>query len=403
MNGYHAICGRNRLLRHIRQAFQLVLDIRQRCNLGLGLLQVQSAGIVGIELLDGGATHVALHEVLVVVEVAVIGRNAIEVAQILCLGAFFLCEQGLIHLLPVADANHLDVFLLPAEELAHGFGLGLDGAGGGFLHQDVTVLAVLEGKEDQVHGLLQAHDEAGHPGLGEGNGIAMPNLVYPQGYHAAAGAHHIAVAGAADLGGAAVSALGHGDLLFYGLGDTHGVDGIGGFVGAQANHALHAGIDGHIKGVIGANHVGLHGFHGEELAAGHLLEGGGMEHVIDALHGILEGALAAHVANVELDLAGHVGPLSLILVAHIVLLLLVTREDADFTNICSKETVQNRIPETSSASGNQEDLVFENGHIILLLLFLFQLFIYVPSTNLGLDRRRYRDGWDQTLRYSTSR
>ena len=303
----------------------------------------------------------------------------------------------------MADANHLDVFLLPAEEFAHGFGLGLDGAGGGFLHQDVTVLAVLEGKEDQVHGLLQAHDEAGHPGLGEGNGAAMPNLVYPQGDYAAAGAHHIAVAGAANLGGAAVSALGHGDLFFNSLGDAHGVDGIGGLVGTQANHALHAGVYGRIEGVVGANHVGPHGLHGEELAAGHLLEGGGMEHVIDALHGILEGALVAHVANIELDLAGHVGPLSLILVAHIVLLLLVAGEDANLADVGAQEAVQHGIPEAPCASGNEEDLVFENGHIILLLLFLFQLFIYVPSTNLGLDRRRYRDGWDQTLRYSTSR
>ena len=87
-----------------------------------------------------------------------------------------------------------------------------------------------------------------------------------------------------------------------------------------------------------------------------------MEHVIDALHGILEGALVAHVANIELDLAGHVGPLSLILVTHIVLLLFVAGEDANLADVGAQEAVQHGIPEALCASGYQEDLDFENGH-----------------------------------------
>ena len=259
----------------------------------------------------------------------------------------------------MADANHLDVFLPSAEELAHGFGLGLDGAGGGFLHQDVTVLAVLEGKEDQVHGLLQAHDEAGHPGLGEGNGAAMPNLVYPQGDYAAAGAHHIAVAGAANLGGAAVSALGHGDLLFNGLGDAHGVDGIGGLVGGEADDALYTGIDGGIEDVVGADDIGLHGFHGEELAAGHLLQGSGMEHVVNAFHGVFQRALVADIADVELDLVGYLGHTGLEVVAHVVLLLLVAREDTDLTNVGLQKAVKYCVSKRSCSSSNEEDFVLK--------------------------------------------
>ena len=78
---------------------------------------------------------------------------------------------------------------------------------------------------------------------------------------------------------------------------------------------------------------------GEELAAGHLLEGGGMEDVVHALHGVAEGAAVAHVANVELDLAGHLGHTGLEVVTHIVLLLLVSREDADLTNVRLQKTV----------------------------------------------------------------
>ena len=71
----------------------------------------------------------------------------------------------------MADTDNLDVFLLATEELADGLGLGADGAGGGLLNEDVAVLPVLEGEENQVYGLLETHDEAGHRRLGEGDGV----------------------------------------------------------------------------------------------------------------------------------------------------------------------------------------------------------------------------------------
>ena len=100
----------------------------------------------------------------------------------------------------MADTDDLDVFLLAAEKFADGLGLGLDGAGRGLLDEDVAVLPVLEGEEHEVDGLVQAHYEAGHRRFGEGNGLAIAYLVDPQGDDGAAGAHHVAVAGAADLG-----------------------------------------------------------------------------------------------------------------------------------------------------------------------------------------------------------
>ena len=239
----------------------------------------------------------------------------------------------------MAYPNDLNIFLLATKQLTNSFGLGLDGASRGFLHQDVAILAMLEGKEYQIHSLLQAHNEAGHLGLGEGDGVAMADLVNPQGDDTATAAHHIAIAGAADLSAATVAALGHGNLLLNSLGDAHGIDGIGGFVCGEADDALDTGIDGGIEGVVGTNDIGLDGFHREELARGHLLEGSSMEDIVHTLHSVFQRALVAHITNVELDLTGHFGHTGLILVAHVVLLLLVAGEDADLANVGAEETV----------------------------------------------------------------
>ena len=321
------------LLNDVGYSVEFILNVLKGGYLLYRLFQIEPPGVVGVEFFDGGAFGVAFFEEFVVVEVAVVGRDAVEVAHVFGLGAFFFGEEGFVHLLAVADADDFDLGKrfrvkpgmrgLVLEEVSDGFGLGLDGAGGGFLDEDVAILPVFEGEEDKVHGLLEAHDEAGHPGLGEGDGVALADLVDPQRNHAAAAAHDVAVAGAADLGAAAEAALGHGYLLLDGLGDAHGVDGIGGFVGGEADDALHARVDGGIEGVVRADDVGLDGFHGEELAAGHLLEGRGVEHVIDPLHGVLEGALVAHIANVELDLPRHLRHPRLEVVPHIVLLLLI--------------------------------------------------------------------------------
>ena len=188
----------------------------------------------------------------------------------------------------MADADDLDVFLLAAEEFADGFGLGLDGAGGGFLDEDVAVLAMLEGEEDQVDSFLEAHDEAGHGRFREGDGLAGADLVDPQGDDAAAGAHDVAVAGAADAGVQGVAALGHGNLLLQSLADAHRIDGIGGLVRRQANHALYPGVDGRIQHIVRADDIGLHGLHREELTTRHLLESGRVEDVIDTTNGSFE-------------------------------------------------------------------------------------------------------------------
>ena len=282
---------------------------------------------------------VAFFEILVVVEPPVVGGDAIEVPHVDGLGALLVGKEGFVHLFAVANADDLDVLCLAAEELADGFRLGPDGAGGGFLDEKVAVFAVLEGEEHQVHGLFQGHDEPGHVGLGDGDGVAGFDLVDPQRNDGAPGAHDVAVAGAADFGLAGHPGLGDGHFFLDGLGHAHGVDGIGGLVGGQADDGLHPGLDGSGEDVVRADDVGPHGLHGEELAGGHLLQGGGVEDIVHPGHGPPDGLQVPDIANVKLDLIRHLRHSGLVLVAHIVLLLLIPGEDADLGNVRGQKAV----------------------------------------------------------------
>ena len=294
------------LLNEVALAGEFLLDVFQRGDLLLRFLHVQLPGVVGVELRQGVARLVALLEVLVVVQTAVVGRNAVEVPQIFGLGALLVGEQRLVHLLAMADADHADVVAVAPEELANGLGLRADGARRRLLNQDVAVTAVLEGEQNQVDGLVEAHDEARHRRLRHRYGVARPYLLDPQRNNRPARAHHVAVARAADLRLARIAALGNGDLLLDGLGDAHGVDGIGGLVGRQTDYRLDSGLYCGRKHIVGAYHVGFNRLHGEELARRNLLQRRGMEDIVDARHGVAARLQQApHVADKELDLVGN--------------------------------------------------------------------------------------------------
>lgn len=85
----------------------------------------------------------------------------------------------------------------------------------------------------------------------------------------------------------------------------------------------------------------------------------------------MSGLQASYIADIGLNLIGHFRHANLNVMAHIVLLLLVTGEYTDFTNIGPMETVQNRVSEGSCPSSDEEDFVFENGHITILSYDLF--------------------------------
>ena len=221
---------------------------------------------------------------------------------------------------------------------------------------------MLEGKQHQVNRLLQAHNKPGHGRLGDGDGVAGFDLINPQGNNRATATHNIPIAGAADLGLAGHPGFGNGHLFFNGLGHTHGVDGIGRFVRRQADHALYALVDGSGQHIVRSDNVGSHCLHGEELTGGHLLQRSRMEDIVHAVHSGFHRLQIPHIANIELDLVRHFRHLYLKLVAHIILLLLIPGEDADFTDVGLKESIQNSVSEGTGSAGNHQGFVFKQRH-----------------------------------------
>ena len=95
---------------------------------------------------------------------------------------------------------------------------------------------MLKSKKDQVYGLVQRHDKAGHGPVCNCNGIAFPDLVDPQRDHGATGTHHISVPGTAYLRFRCSAALADDHLLHHGLACPHGIDRVSGLIGGKADH-----------------------------------------------------------------------------------------------------------------------------------------------------------------------
>ena len=348
------------LLPHLRKFFA---DVAQCKELFLDLFHVQELGVAAVELGERIALGVALAEILVVVQAALVAGHTVEIAEVHRVGAFLVGEERLVHLFAEADADHLDLGLVAAEQLADRLRLRLDGACRGLLHEDVAGDAVFEGEQHQVHRLVEAHDETRHGSVGDGDGIALANLVYPQRDHGTAAAHHIAVTRAANLClfGSHRAGLGHDDLLHHRLARAHRVHRIGRLIGTQAHHVLDASLNGRSQHIVRTEDVGLDCLEREKLATRHLLERRRMEDVVHPVHCVLDACEVAHVANVEPDLVGHVGHLGLELVAHVVLFFLVAAKNANFANIRLQKAVEHGIAETARTAGDQKRFATENG------------------------------------------
>ena len=259
----------------------------------------------------------------------------------------------------MTDTDNLDLLFFAAKQLADCLCLRLDGTSRSLFNEQITVFTVLKGKQNQIHRLFQRHNEAGHIGLGHSNGVASLDLIDPQRDNRTARTHNIAITGAADLGVARHTGFCNGNLLLHGLGHTHCIDGICSLVGRQADDTLDALLNGSSKYIISTDNIGAHGFHGEELAGGHLLQGSSMEDVVHTVHSTTHRLQVAHIADVKLDLICYLGHLCLILMTHIILLFLIAGEDADLANVGGEETVQNRIAERTGTTGNHKGLFFK--------------------------------------------
>ena len=341
-------------------ALQGQLHVLGGLDLGDGARNVEPLGVVGGVGLVGLGLHLAVHDELVVVQVARVAGHAVVAAHVLGPQALLAGHEGLVELLAVAGADDLGAHA--AEDLLHGLGEVADRGGGRLLDEQVAGVGVLEGELHQVHGLVQVHEEAGHVGVGDRQRLAFPDAVDEQRDDAAARAHDVAVAGAADGGAAgAVAGVGVDDGLHHGLGLAHGVDGVRGLVGGQAHDAVDALLDRGVQDVVRADDVGAHGLHGEELAGGNLLEGGGVEDVVHAVHGVAHALGVADVADEEAHLGGELGRPLLQAVAHVVLLLLVAREDTDLGQVGVHEVLEHGVAERAGATRDHQGLVFESA------------------------------------------
>lgn len=343
-------------------ALERQLHVLGGLDLGDGAGHVETLRVVGGVGLVGLGLHLAVHDELVVVQVARVAGHAVVAAHVLGAQALLAGHEGLEQLLAVAGADHLGAHA--AEDLLDRLGEVADGGGRGLLDEQVAGVGVLEGELNQVHGLVQVHEEAGHIGVGDRERLALADAVDEQRDDAAARAHDVAVAGAADGGAAgAVAGVGVDDGLHHGLGLAHGVDGVCRLVGGQAHDAVHALVDGGVQDVVRADDVGTDGLHGEELAGGHLLEGGGVEDVIHAVHGVAYRLGVADVTDEETDLGGELGGLLLKAVAHVVLFLLVAGEDADLGQVGFHEVLEDGVAERAGAARDHEGLVLESRFV----------------------------------------
>ena len=296
----------------------------------------------------------------------------------------------------MADTDDLDVFFLASEQLADCLSLGLDGAGRSFLDKDVPVLSVLECEKHQIYRLFEAHYESGHLRLCHRDRKSAADLLYPERDDAAAGAHHVAVAGAADLGVAGVTALGHCNLFLNSLGDTHRIDRICRLVGREADDTLDIVLDGCSEDIICSYHIGFHGLHREEFAARHLLQRGGMEDIVRTGHGAPAAFKAADISDIEFYLVCHIRVFGLVFMAHVILFFLVTGEYPYLRNVCSEETLEDSISETTGTAGNHQGFSCKNAHgfircllffgsVVQLLILRVPAFVFRDDILHGLD------------------
>jgi len=184
----------------------------------------------------------------------------------------------------------------------------------GFAHvEDVhgTVLGLAPRLEDELGGLGDGHEVAGHLGMGHGDGASPADLLPEGGHHAAPAAQDVAEAdrdeGLVFL--APVGGILH-DLLGDALAGPHDRGGVHGLVGADVDEARHAVFQGQFHEVAGAEHVVEEGLVGVFLHHGHVLVGGGVEDDVGQVQAekVRQALFVAYVADehleVELGMAG---------------------------------------------------------------------------------------------------
>ena len=245
-----------------------------------------------------------------------------------------------------------------AQKIRQCMGECLNRRSGCFLHEQITVVAMLKGIENQIHGVSKRHHEACHVRIGNRQRLTGTDLLDKQRNNRATGRHHVAVARPADDGFFLidVARLGNHHLFHHCLGNTHGIDRVNRFVGAKAHDPADLVLDSSFKNVIGADNVGFDSFHRVKLTGWNLLESGSMINEVNTTRGVKDTLIVSDITNVKLQLR------TCITLAHVVLLFLVPAEDTNFADITIEKALENSVPERAGPTGNQKGFIFKHIH-----------------------------------------
>ena len=303
-------------------------------------------------------------------------------------------ELLLIQLLPGPEAGvgDLDVHAGgEAGQLDQVSGQGVDLHGPAHVqHEDLAAVGIGPGQHHQAHRLGDGHEVPDHVRMGHGHGAAPGDLLLEDADHGAVAAQDVAEAdrhelrldilkhpaGAVlirvlkthmgeelrELRGLALLDLGVealDDHLTEPLGGAHHVGGVHGLVRGDEHEPLAAMDHGRIGGLVGADHVVLHGLAGAVLHEGHVLVGGRVVNDLGAVcveH--LEDAAAVPDGADEGDQL-QVGVVVLELQLNIVGVVLVDVEDDELLGIVGRDLPAELAADGAAAAGNQHPLAMD--------------------------------------------
>lgn len=160
---------------------------------------------MAVVVLDPAHFLVPFGEELVVVEVAGIAGDSVVVTHVDGLGHLLAGHKCLVELLAVtcADDLHLGFAVFRIDlcvDLFQGLGESVECCGGSLLDEEVAVVAVGEGVDHEIDGVVERHHEARHLRIGDGDRLTLHHLLDPERDDRTTARHYVAVAGATDGG-----------------------------------------------------------------------------------------------------------------------------------------------------------------------------------------------------------
>lgn len=208
--------------------------------------------------------------------------------------------------------------------------------------------------EHELYAMVEGDPEARHPRVSDGElAGTLLDQALEEWHHRAPGARHIAIAHNRKAGVLLAGKIvgGHEQLVGQQLGRTIQVDRAGRLVGGQCDDLLHAILDRRGDDVFGTIDVGADAFGGVVLGRGHMLERGGMNHIVDTAHGL---AHALGITDIAQEIA-HARRVETLL--HLILFQLVAGEHHDAPwAVALKQPLDEAAPERSGPPEMKMDL-----------------------------------------------